>query len=341
MSTTTKTPIEMIRMAAAAALSSAEQLVPDWLPEGSRRGTEWVAVNQVRADRAPGSFSINLLTGKWNDFADAEARGKDLVALLAYLRNCDQLTAAREICRTLGILPAANETPAQQQQRQAAIAQQQAQRKAALEKAETRRADAQNKARLAAKAIWEISKPADSGHHYLAAKRINPYRARQDASGCLLVPLQLEGQLLNLQMISQSGRKRFLTGGRVKGCYALIGKHQPAKPLYICEGWSTGATIHAETGCLVFCAMSAGNLLEVARYVREKTGPQQKIIIAGDDDRNSKGNPGRTAANAAAEAIAAETLYPEWPEGSPSYLSDFNDLHCWHAEQVETGGGHE
>jgi putative DNA primase/helicase len=57
-------------------------------------------------------------------------------------------------------------------------------------------------------------------------------------------------------------------------------------------------------------------------------------VIAGDDDRSSGGNPGRTAADAAALAAGAMVLFPEWPAGSPTELSDFNDLHTWEAVRV-------
>jgi putative DNA primase/helicase len=43
------------------------------------------------------------------------------------------------------------------------------------------------------------------------------------------------------------------------------------------------------------------------------------------------GNPGLTAARAAALAVGARLARPTWPPGSPIELSDFNDLMCWNA----------
>lgn len=40
-------------------------------------------------------------------------------------------------------------------------------------------------------------------------------------------------------------------------------------------------------------------------------------------------NPGRKAANAAADAIGALVAFPEWPEGCPDDLTDYNDLAAW------------
>lgn len=328
------TPLEIIRTAAAAALAAADHLVPDWLPEGSRKGAEWVAVNTARGDRQAGSFSINLTTGKWNDFADSDARGGDLVALLAYLHGSDQLTAARTICHALGIMPAANETPEQRERRQTRIAKQKAQRDKALQQAEEDAEKARQRVANEALERWQRARPANPNHPYLKAKRILPYRLRQDLHGNLLVPLHTDNELHNLQLINPKGEKRFLGAGRVSGCYSQIGARSPGQPIYICEGWATGATVHADTGCAVFCAMSAGNLKRVARHVRKKAGPDQEIILAADDDRATAGNPGREAAYMAAQEINGLVVLPQWPADAPANLTDFNDLHCWLAERA-------
>jgi hypothetical protein len=81
----------------------AETVVPQWVPNGKRQGREWSATNPNRADRSPGSFSVNLVTGKWADFASGD-KGGDLVSLYAYLRcNGDQGRAARDLCEQFAI----------------------------------------------------------------------------------------------------------------------------------------------------------------------------------------------------------------------------------------------
>lgn len=79
--------------------------VPRWLPDGKRVGNEWVARNPNRADRRPGSFTVNLATGAWADFAlGDDARGGDAVSLYAYLfHGNDNVAAAKELARDLGI----------------------------------------------------------------------------------------------------------------------------------------------------------------------------------------------------------------------------------------------
>lgn len=175
--------------------------------------------------------------------------------------------------------------------------------------------------------LWQNSKRPDPHHPYLSAKGCNPHNLRQFGN-TLLVPIFHGGHLVNLQRISPSGEKRFLPGGRINQCYSLIGTPSPLVELYICEGWATGATIHEETGAVVACAMNSGNLLRVGQHLHSLY-PDATLIIAGDDDRKTAGNPGREAAIKAAAALDCGYVFPLWPIDAPSNLSDFNDLRQW------------
>jgi putative DNA primase/helicase len=169
--------------------------------------------------------------------------------------------------------------------------------------------------------------PADPHHPYLVAKGCLPHRLRQRGNG-LLVPMYHDRQLVNLQRIYPDNSKWFLPGGLVKGCYSPIGIIKSGQSLTICEGWSTGATLHEETGAAVACAMTVGNLLAVCEHLRPRY-PSATMIIAGDDDRQTKGNPGRTYATKAAAALGCDLIFPQWPADAPLHLSDFNDLRQW------------
>ena len=173
---------------------------------------------------------------------------------------------------------------------------------------------------------WRDARRADPDHAYLIAKGVRSHGLRQRGDN-LLVPLYAGGELVNLQRIAPDGGKRFLFGGRIKGTYSPLGRITPGKPLCICEGWATAATLH-ESGYTVACAMNAGNLKPVALALRAEY-PDTEIIIAGDDDRQTDGNPGRTAANAAAAACGGLVTFPEWPADAPLTLTDFNDLAAW------------
>jgi len=175
--------------------------------------------------------------------------------------------------------------------------------------------------------LWRDARRVDPGHAYLVAKGVRAYGLRQHRDR-LLVPLVRDGVLMNLQSIAPDGSKLFQSGGQVRGCYSPLGVITPGAPLYVCEGWATAATIHAETGAAVAAAMNAGNLKPAALALRDKY-PDAQIIIAGDDDRQTEGNPGRTAANAAAVAVGGLVSFPEWPPGAPADLTDYNDLATW------------
>ena len=86
----------------AAALRCSDLVVRRWLPGGKRQGREWVARNPTRSDRRIGSFSVNLATGRWSDFATGD-RGGDLVSLAAYLFHISQADAARRVAGMLGL----------------------------------------------------------------------------------------------------------------------------------------------------------------------------------------------------------------------------------------------
>lgn len=89
---------------ASAATSHAETICRRWLPDGRTDGREWVACNPKRSDRRPGSFKINLATGRWGDFALGETGG-DLISLAAYLFDLSQRDAALKLSEMLGVNP--------------------------------------------------------------------------------------------------------------------------------------------------------------------------------------------------------------------------------------------
>ena len=85
-----------------AALASLPALLQRWLPDGRLMGREYTARNPRRADRRPGSFKVNVNTGKWADFA-CDAKGGDVVSLAAYLSGTGQAEAARALAEMLGV----------------------------------------------------------------------------------------------------------------------------------------------------------------------------------------------------------------------------------------------
>jgi len=91
------------------ALRNAIPILQRLLPDGKIVSHNWVVRNPKRADRNAGSFSINVNTGVWKDFADEQAKGGDLIALYAYLYDVSQVEAAKDIAKMLNIEDACHE----------------------------------------------------------------------------------------------------------------------------------------------------------------------------------------------------------------------------------------
>lgn len=178
-----------------------------------------------------------------------------------------------------------------------------------------------------AKRILAGSMPAPADHPYLVRKGValvGTIRIADD--GWLVLPvLDAEGAPMSVQFIAKDGGKRFLPGGKLKGGYFPIPAVNGEKNglLYVCEGYATGATIHAATGAAVLVAFNCGNSLPVAEMARAKY-PDREIIVCADDDAKTKGNPGLTKATEAALAVKALLAVPRFTD--PTSGTDFNDL---------------
>ncbi len=174
-----------------------------------------------------------------------------------------------------------------------------------------------------AKGIWEQTRRAPPSHAYLTRKQINPDGLRLcvdgDYKGWLVAPVYgPDSALQSLQFIAHDGVKRFMTGGRMKGGHCWQGDPNGATTLILAEGWATAASLHQASGLPVCVVYNAGNLADVARMVRNQY-PAARLLIAGDDDTQTEGNPGRTKATEAAQAVGASVAFP--PNGG-----DFNDM---------------
>jgi len=145
-----------------------------------------------------------------------------------------------------------------------------------------------------------------------------------DGQPVIHLPVQdVDGRIWSLQKIWPDGQKRFVTGGRIKGCFVKIGDIS-SPTIYLCEGFATGSSIHqAMSGCVI-CALSANNLVEVAKNLKAKY-PDKKYVVCGDDDRFTLNNPGRKNAIAAALTLSAKCVLPKF--NSDDKLTDFNDMH--------------
>lgn len=140
---------------------------------------------------------------------------------------------------------------------------------------------------------------------YLVRKAVKPHGLRFDGT-TLIMPLQdAHGKVWSYQKIYGNGDKYFLQGGRIRGCYYIIGA--PKDKVIVCEGFATGATIYEQTSIPVVVALNAGNLKTVCDSL-----PFSDIIIAADNDENGVG-----------EKAAKESGYSYV---MPTSIGDFNDI---------------
>lgn len=157
--------------------------------------------------------------------------------------------------------------------------------------------------------LWSRARPATDAHPYLRRKGVRAIGIRQ-LRDMLMVPARdAAGELSTLQFIGPDGAKRFLTGGAIAGRYFAMGR--PSDCLLLCEGYATGATLFQATGQAVAACFNAGNLAPVARALRRKF-PELHLVICADNDTGTPGNPGLTHARAAARAVGADVVAPDF-----------------------------
>ena len=198
----------------------------------------------------------------------------------------------------------------------------------------------QNKAALKAQRIFSSALPAPPEHPYLVKKRVKPYLTRQanwtksvlindkwqkiTIENVLLVPLYNEaGIIRNLQAIfpekhhDLSRDKDFLAGAETSNQFWWVGS--PTDTVILAEGVATAFSIHQETKLRCYIAFNAGNLLNVARIIRNRL-PKSKLIVACDNDLKGKVNTGVIKGTEAALAEDGGIVVPP-------ISGDFNDLY--------------
>lgn len=140
--------------------------------------------------------------------------------------------------------------------------------------------------------------------------------------GDLVIPLRDgNGHLHALQQVNPQGKKLFPKYGRKGGCFHVLGELAGAEVIGVAEGYATASSCQQAAGWPMVMAVDSGNLLVVAAALRALY-PAARLVLCGDDDPSTAGNPGRTKAEAAALAVGGVAVFPAGAEGK-----DWNDLH--------------
>lgn len=141
--------------------------------------------------------------------------------------------------------------------------------------------------------------------------------------GDMVMPLRDEtGRLLSLQQVSSTGKKLFPKHSRKSGCFHVLGDAAGSEVIGLAEGYATAASCHMAAGWPMVTAIDSGNLPKVAASVRALY-PAARLVMCGDDDPATKGNPGRTKAEQAAQQCGGVAVFPQGADGK-----DWNDLHA-------------
>lgn len=255
----------------------------------------------------------------------AQAHGFDLAAQYAAEEAAEQARTA---------------PPVPEQDEQARARAEAAQRERDAAAAAEREREQAEAARLARERWGRAA--LDGKSLYLERKGVDAHGCRFEPGGALLVPMRdAAGDLWSVQAIEPDGSKRFPKGARVKGLHCWIGEPEGAPVLMLAEGFATAATLHQASGLPVAMAFNAGNLIDVARSLAGRW-PGARWLVGADDDQATAArtgkNPGREAAQRAAELLRAVVIVPE---GLPEGGTDFNDQAAAHgldsvAEVVRT-----
>lgn len=180
---------------------------------------------------------------------------------------------------------------------------------------------AERHAKIASRAANKWAQAAVKGTTpYLDNKGVGLLSARIYGERTVIVPIYENmgsPTLVSWQMIEADGTKKFPFGGKKTGCWHVIGQIDPTKPIVVCEGWATGASIHMATNIGVVVAFDAGNLLPVTRVIR-KHYHNTPIVIGADNDESGAGQ--KFAAKCQKSVSNVSIVMPK------EVGHDFNDL---------------
>jgi putative DNA primase/helicase len=198
-----------------------------------------------------------------------------------------------------------------------------------------------------AAAIWKAgTDPANNP--YLSRKRVSPTTTLREIDAetaaailgyppksggellvgrLLVVPVKQGDGLSTLELIDGSGRKAALAGQGTKAGGYWAAQSLPdtdgPEPVQIFEGVATTLSGKESNGGLSVAALSAGNLLAVAKIMRKRYPTRPMVIGADLVKATGKVDP---HAIEAARAIGGKVAIPDFGTDRDPDMTDFNDM---------------
>ena len=167
---------------------------------------------------------------------------------------------------------------------------------------------------------------SDKGFDPAKLSSLNIKRGIDQKGAFIAIPIRKPDNTVSFQFIydhkfkpADGGdpiNKYFL--GSYSGGSFVIGEMDHSKPIYFCEGFATGLSIHLATGCMVVVCFAANNIEKV---VRKYQGKHKKLVICADNDHSEKGNTGVKIGLSTAFFTGAELAIPCFDR-----KADFDDL---------------
>ena len=214
---------------------------------------------------------------------------------------------------------------------------------------QNRSSDNREKTARLAKEIVDAAVPAKRDNPYLAIKKVTPTEtlyeieaarvkeilgySPKSANGplegrLLVVPVKQNGRLSTVELIDGAKRKSALPGhGTKAGGYWATGrpleKPDRSATILLGEGVATCLSAYLATGHHAFAALSASNLVAVAKELRAEYATANITILA--DLTKTTGTPDLLAVSAA-KAIGARLALPAFEGGRSQQQTDFNDM---------------
>jgi hypothetical protein len=168
--------------------------------------------------------------------------------------------------------------------------------------------------------IWNRAAPASPDFPHLVEKAANPYSLRSFGNSVAIALRNRDGNIVNLQFICSDGCSAFVSDDRIIGNYSSIGAE--TETVYFCVDFTTGASVHEATGCIVVVVCITMNLQPVVEIIQQKY-PGKNLIVCADNDPAATANATVDAAKAIRDKLGIPYVQPV----IDGEKCNFNDVH--------------